>query len=108
MLTLFLLAGAAASTPIETSAELAKTVAVVSSQNGFCGAPDVIPFANTPQAWAQARGASLALAKARLQHAETDQDKAIAQAELERAEKCAAPIQFETLKTDNGISKLTA
>jgi hypothetical protein len=108
MLTLFLLAQATAATPIETPAEPVKTVAVERDQYACFGFLDVIPIVDTPEAWAQARAASLALARARMANAKTDQDKGIAQAELDRAEKCAAPMQFETPKADNGVSKLTA
>jgi hypothetical protein len=108
MLTLFLLVGAAASAPVETPVEPAITVAEENSRYELCAYSDVIPIVDTPQAWAQARAASLALAKARFANAKTDQDKAIAKAELERAEKCASPIQFETPKSDNGVSKITA
>jgi hypothetical protein len=107
MLTVFLFAGAAASAPVETPAEPAKIVAVQSNRYELCNYSDVIPIADTPQAWAQARAASLALANARLANANTDQDKAIAQAELDRAEKCASPIQLEASKADNGAIKIT-
>jgi hypothetical protein len=107
MLTVFLLAGAAASAPVETPTEPVKTVAVQSNRYELCNYSNVIPIVDTPQAWAQARAASLALAKARFANANTDQDKAIAQAELDRAEKCASPIQLEASKADNGASKLS-
>jgi predicted nicotinamide N-methyase len=108
MLTVFLLAGAAASAPVETPTEPVKTVAVQSNRYELCNYSDVIPIVDTPQAWAQARAASLALANARLANAKTDQDKAIAQAELDRAEKCASQVQFEAAKADNSANKLTS
>lgn len=108
MLSLFLLAGAAASAPAETPAEPAKTVGVENCRYELYGYSEVSPIVDTPQAWAQARAASLALANARLANAKTDQDKAIAQAELDRAEKCASQVQFEAAKADNSANKLTS
>jgi hypothetical protein len=108
MLTLFLLAQATAAAPIETPAEPVKTVAVERDQYSCFIYSEVIPITNTPEAWAQAHAASLALARARAKNAKSDEDKSIAQAELDGAEKCTARFQFETPKTDNGVSKLTA
>jgi hypothetical protein len=108
MSTLFLLAVAAASAPVETPAKPAKTVAVENGRYALCSYSDVMPIVDTPQAWEQARTASLALANARLANAKTDQDKAIAQAELDRAEKCASQVQFDAAKADNSANKLTS
>ena len=108
MLTLFLLAQASASAPVEKAAKPVSVVQIESSCDAYVISV-ISPIVDTPGANAQAQAASRAVATAQVPTQTSDSSKSTEpKDQVASQNRCENTLKLETPKADSGASKLAA